>query len=240
MGSIWLIRHGQACFGADEYDALSATGFRQAEALGRYFARSKTAFDAVYTGSMKRQTDTAKRVIALACDESSPTRQSPWAPAVLPEFNEYDFMAIINSQLPSLVAEDSAFREKSKKIFTDDATFVALFGLVFKRWASGKYDIPGAETFEQYKNRIHRGISRIIEENGTGRQIAVFTSGGVIAVMVQKALNLSMAVTMETGWQICNASISKFTYDENKFTMAGFNSIAHLRMDGEQDLITYR
>ncbi|ACN13422.1 Phosphoglycerate mutase (PGAM) / bisphosphoglycerate mutase (BPGM) [Desulforapulum autotrophicum HRM2] len=240
MGTIWLIRHGQACFGDDEYDALSATGFRQAEALGHYFARSKTAFDAVYAGSMKRQTDTAKRTMSLAWNESSLSRQSPWEPAILPEFNEYDFMAIINSQLPALVAEDPAFREKSKKIFTDDPTFVALFSLMFKRWVSGQYDIPGAETFEQYKKRIHRGISRIIAKNGTGRQIAVFTSGGVIAVLVQKALNLSMAVTMETGWQICNASISRLTYDENKLTMAGFNSVAHLRMDPEQDLITYR
>lgn len=240
MGAIWLIRHGQACFGADEYDALSATGFRQAQALGRYFARSKITFDAVYTGSMKRQTDTAKRAMAYTCNEPTPIRQSPWVPAILPEFNEYDFMAIINSQLPSLVAEDPTFREKSKKIFTDDATFVALFGLVFKRWASGRYDIPGAETFEQYKNRIYRGISRIIAENGTDRQIAVFTSGGVIAVMVQKALNLSMAITMETGWQICNASISRLIYDEKKLTLNGFNSVAHLRMDPDQDLITYR
>jgi broad specificity phosphatase PhoE len=240
MGTIWLIRHGQACFGADEYDVLSTTGFRQAEALGRYFARSKTGFDAVYTGTLKRQADTARRAMALACNASSPTRQSPWEPAILPEFNEYDFMAIINSQLPALVAEDPSFREKSQKIFTDDATFVALFSILFKRWTSGQYDIPGAETFEQYRTRIHRGISRIIAENGTGRQIAVFTSGGVIAVMVQRALNLSMAVTMEMGWQICNASITRFVYDENKLTMAGFNSVAHLRMDPDQDLITYR
>ena len=34
MGSIYLIRHGQASFGADDYDVLSPTGIRQAEILG--------------------------------------------------------------------------------------------------------------------------------------------------------------------------------------------------------------
>ncbi|MDZ4333172.1 MAG: histidine phosphatase family protein, partial [Pseudomonas sp.] len=30
MGSIYLIRHGQASFGADDYDVLSPIGIRQA------------------------------------------------------------------------------------------------------------------------------------------------------------------------------------------------------------------
>ena len=34
VGSIYLIRHGQASFGADDYDVLSPTGIRQAEILG--------------------------------------------------------------------------------------------------------------------------------------------------------------------------------------------------------------
>ena len=38
MGSIYLIRHGQASFGADDYDVLSPLGVRQAEVLGDHLA----------------------------------------------------------------------------------------------------------------------------------------------------------------------------------------------------------
>ncbi|MCP4119052.1 MAG: histidine phosphatase family protein [Desulfobacteraceae bacterium] len=235
MGTLWFIRHGQACFGADEYDALSKTGYRQANALGRYFASAGIAFDAVYSGSMKRQTETARQAMAAA------SHGEPMAgPIILNEFNEYDFMAIIKSQLPAMVNEKPGLAEKSKNIFKDDATFVELFSIIFQRWISGTHDIPGAETFEAYKARIQQGVTRVIRDNGSGGNTAVFTSGGVIGVLVQRALNLSIDITMETGWQICNASISRFRIKEKGLVMAGFNSITHLEIEGKQDLITYR
>ena len=235
MGTLWFIRHGQACFGADEYDALSETGYRQSNALGRYFARAGIAFDAVYSGSMKRQTETARQAMAAA------NHGEPMAgPTILSEFNEYDFVAIIKSQLPALVRETPGLAEKSKNIFKDDATFVELFSMIFQRWIAGTHDIPGAETFEAYKDRIQQGVTKVIQDNGTGGNTAVFTSGGVIGVLVQRVLDLSLETTMETGWQICNASISRFRMTEKGLVMAGFNSIAHLEIEGQQNLITYR
>ncbi len=235
MGTLWFIRHGQACFGASEYDALSENGCRQAKALGRYFARAGIAFDAVYSGSMQRQTDTAKHAMAAA------NHGDPMAgPTILSEFNEYDFVAIIKSQLPAMVRENPDMAERSKNIFKDDATFVELFSIIFQRWISGRHDIPGAETFEAYKGRIQQGLARVIRDNGSAGNTAVFTSGGVIGVLVQMVLNLSLETTMETGWQICNASISRFQVKKDRLVMAGFNSIAHLEIEGNQNLITYR
>lgn len=45
MGSIYLIRHGQASFGAENYDVLSPLGYRQSEALGDYLAQLGVSFD---------------------------------------------------------------------------------------------------------------------------------------------------------------------------------------------------
>ena len=39
MTTIYLIRHGQASFGAESYDQLSPNGELQAKLLGRYFER---------------------------------------------------------------------------------------------------------------------------------------------------------------------------------------------------------
>jgi len=35
MGVVLLVRHGQASFGADDYDVLSETGIEQSRMLGR-------------------------------------------------------------------------------------------------------------------------------------------------------------------------------------------------------------
>ena len=37
MGTLYLVRHGQASFGADDYDKLSDLGHRQCVRLGEYF-----------------------------------------------------------------------------------------------------------------------------------------------------------------------------------------------------------
>jgi broad specificity phosphatase PhoE len=36
MGTLYLVRHGQASFGADDYDQLSELGRRQSVRLGEY------------------------------------------------------------------------------------------------------------------------------------------------------------------------------------------------------------
>jgi broad specificity phosphatase PhoE len=51
MGNLYLVRHGQASFGAADYDNLSELGHRQSVRLGEYFASRQVHFDAVMTGT---------------------------------------------------------------------------------------------------------------------------------------------------------------------------------------------
>ena len=50
MATIYLIRHGQASFGAEDYDKLSEMRCRQAAVVGEYFRDRGVQFDAVYSG----------------------------------------------------------------------------------------------------------------------------------------------------------------------------------------------
>ena len=50
-----LIRHGQASFGASDYDRLSPLGQRQSRLLGEYFRRIGYTPAAWYCGSLRRQ-----------------------------------------------------------------------------------------------------------------------------------------------------------------------------------------
>lgn len=64
MGSIYLIRHGQASFGADDYDVLSPVGVRQAEVLGKHLEQLGISLD---------------RCISAACAASNTLPTPPWS-----------------------------------------------------------------------------------------------------------------------------------------------------------------
>ena len=66
MGLVLLVRHGQASFGADDYDVLSETGVEQSRVLGRFLAAAGISPGAVVHGAMKRQRDTATAMVEAA------------------------------------------------------------------------------------------------------------------------------------------------------------------------------
>ena len=59
MPAIYLLRHGQASFGAEDYDVLSDLGARQALVAGHELARRGARSPVVASGSLRRQRDTA-------------------------------------------------------------------------------------------------------------------------------------------------------------------------------------
>jgi len=59
VSEIYLLRHGQASFGAEDYDRLSEAGETQARLLGEHLAGLGLEFDAIFSGAMRRQRDTA-------------------------------------------------------------------------------------------------------------------------------------------------------------------------------------
>src|SRR5471032_960728 len=88
MGTLYLVRHGQASFGAADYDNLSELGHRQAVRLGEYWRERGIVFDAVITGTLKRHRQTWEGIAkgqGLTRDDVL-----PW-----PGLNEYDSEAVI-------------------------------------------------------------------------------------------------------------------------------------------------
>ena len=60
MTTILLARHGQASFGQENYDQLSELGSIQAQMLGQHYATTQRRIDAIFTGSLVRQQDSAR------------------------------------------------------------------------------------------------------------------------------------------------------------------------------------
>ena len=72
MSVIYLIRHGQASFGTDNYDQLSAVGREQSAILGSYFADLREPIHGIYTGTLERQRETAQLVAAALAPNPPP------------------------------------------------------------------------------------------------------------------------------------------------------------------------
>ncbi len=232
MTIIWVVRHGQASFGNADYDVLSETGKVQSEITGRFFKNTGVDFDFLYSGNMKRQIDTAKYTVkTLGCEIE---------PIVNSSFDEYDFSSIIKSQLPGIIDVEPSTADEVRDIFKDNISFQRVFGKIMKRWISGKYDEEGVETYIEYKKRVKGGLFKISEENDKESTIALFTSGGVISIAMQLALNLSDHEAMRLGWQIRNASISKFKISNGRLNLLMFNQMAHIECEAMPELLTYR
>jgi broad specificity phosphatase PhoE len=91
MAELILVRHGQASFGAENYDKLSELGWRQSRWLGEYFAERGASFDRVIRGSLRRHDETLRGIgegmgKALEGDED-------------PRLNEYDSHALLQAHL---------------------------------------------------------------------------------------------------------------------------------------------
>jgi broad specificity phosphatase PhoE len=92
MGTLYLVRHGQASFGAEDYDQLSALGQQQSVRLGEYFRQKGLAFDAVLTGTLRRHLQT----YAAIREGGALDREAlPW-----PGLNEFDSAAVIATVHP--------------------------------------------------------------------------------------------------------------------------------------------
>ena len=92
MGTLYLVRHGQASFGAADYDQLSDLGQRQCERLGAWFKANGIAFDAVLSGTLKRHAQSLAAIEAgLGARHDA---------LVLPGLNEYEPEAIVRAVHP--------------------------------------------------------------------------------------------------------------------------------------------
>lgn len=231
MSELYLIRHGQASFGKENYDALSEKGVVQCRILGKHFKDIGLSFDAVYSGTLIRQSETARHV--MKCLESKFT-----GPEILEGLNEYHTADIIKYYLPGMIKEDPSLEEAAAGIFTDRKAFQRIFWGAMKRWYKDSGP-EGIESRSEFAGRAVSALGTIMKENSAGKRAAVFASGGSITACVQHVMGLPDTVTIETGWQMVNCSVTRIVYSGMKATLHSLNSYEHLLLAGKEH-VTYR
>jgi broad specificity phosphatase PhoE len=239
MGNLFLIRHAQASFLEQNYDKLSERGEEQARLLGQYWAQRNVVFDCICTGPRARQKDTAK---LLSNEYRMAGLESP-EPLLVQEFDEYQGEAVLEHSLPELLKIDQAIRDlhtafrSSSGAAGKRATFQKLFEAVICKWVEGEVPLPGVETWSEFCSRVNSGLTKVLSSGGRGERVAIVTSGGPIAVAMQRSLNLSPQHALQVSWMSRNCSWSEFLYSRDRFSLSAFNSHPHL---SEAAMLTYR
>jgi broad specificity phosphatase PhoE len=245
MGTLLLVRHGQASALADDYDRLSPVGERQARLWGEHWARRGLRVDRVFHGPRVRQRRSAE-IAGAAFVEAGGT----WpAPTELPTLDEMAGDRMLAHALPALVQEHGDVRRLAEAF--EDATarrlaagvatpghelaeealraFDRLFQHVMRRWIEGQVEAGHLEPWAAFRERV-RGALRVMRASatGSGQTIVAFTSAGPVAAAVGEALALDDGRTLDLMWQVKNASVSEFRFSGERFSLSSFNGTPHL------------
>lgn len=214
MGQILLVRHGQASWGAADYDVLSPLGEQQAEVVGRALAHAlgDGEPDLLVHGTMKRQQRTAELAAGAAGWSVAATLDERW--------NEMDHLAVLAAQPRDFDGEP------------DRRQFQAWFEAATTRWASGEHDDEYAESFPAFRLRVRDGLEALAEI-GTA---VVVTSGGPISAVTADLLDADVATYHRLTPVVVNASVTRVVSGRRGLTLVSFNEHAHL----PADLLTYR
>ncbi len=231
MTTIYLVRHGQASFGAESYDKLSPNGEQQAKILGQYFDDILKESPYVVAGSMQRHQQTAKISLAECFPESEIVTIPAWN-----EFNHQQVFAQYEPRFnqPELLKADVAQHENPR------AYLSKIFEGAIERWTGGDYHHEYEESWPEFKARVENGLQHLCDElaNTQPRYAVVFTSGGVISVAVGKLLGLSPEKTFALNWAIANTSLTTLRLVGNEAQLLSLNE-HHFIKAKQPDLLTW-
>lgn len=221
MTSILLVRHGQASFGSNDYDVLSPLGQQQARLTGERLDLLSHPPGAVFSGTLRRQADTAR----LALEGVGFVQD--------PAFDEYSAAALFRRYAPSTRLDDlrgDVRRFQENLMSVTDA---------WLRDASPEDARGGVESWQSFRARVRAGLGMVARRLGKDDTAVIFTSGGVIGAALGEALGLTASRAAALSWRVLNASVTELSFGRSGFSLAGFNDVGHLRRAGAS-LLTYR
>lgn len=230
MSVLYLVRHGQASFGEANYDKLSGLGERQAGITARFFSGLGKPMDSVICGRMVRHRQTADPFCAEASCE----------PAVQPHFDEFDGLSAWVEEVGRMAKSDPEVAEDLTKVLSDERAFSRVLHKALKRFVEGYADPGLASLWEAFTQRVREGMGEIMKAYGRSAQVVVYTSAGPVAAAVQAALSLSDPKAIELAFQVRNASVTSFRYNDSGMVLSSFNEVGHLLAEQDKTLITYR
>jgi broad specificity phosphatase PhoE len=221
MGTLYLVRHGQASFGADDYDRLSALGHQQSVRLGEYFKYKGVTFDAAMTGTLTRQIQTFTGI----CEGMGSMLEAlPW-----PGLNEYDSEAVISAIHPRQLGKPDT-PELYRQHFR-------LLKAGLAQWMAGEVCPRGMPSYTEFAAGVSSALDHI--RTRYDGHVLLVSSGGPIATAVGHVLGTSADATIELNMRIRNSSLTEFAFTPKHHSLVSYNTLPHLDAPEHASWITY-
>ena len=225
MGTLYLVRHGQASFGADDYDQLSPLGHRQSVRLGEYlrerWQREGTPVQTVLMGSLRRHRQTWEGIAEGAGLKLS---ASIW-----PDLDEYDSHALIEAIRPGPLPKPDT-PEKYREHFR-------LLREALKSWMAGQTTPRGMPSYAQFKVGVARVLDHVRTQHDS--DVLLVSSGGPISTAVGHVLGTPAETTIDLNMRIRNTALSELVFTPKRHMLMTYNTLPHLEGREHQDWITY-
>ena len=214
MAELIIIRHGQASFGAENYDKLSDLGHVQSALVGKALQTRGWIPDRVVIGGQVRHRETLNGMGLSDAEVDS-------------GFNEYDFhdllLARFDGDVPNPILGDrkTHFRSLRETVF---------------EWQAG--GLPNAtESWLDFTTRIENALTKATRDGA--ERILVVSSGGVIGQITADTVGGPAKMMMTLNLQIKNTAINKFIISGSKRFLHEFNATPHLDVPEHADKLTY-
>ena len=224
MGTLYLVRHGQASFGADDYDNLSDLGRQQSVRLGEYWRAKGLKFDAVLVGTLKRQTQTLEGLL-----NGLGTPIGERAPLHWPGLNEYDSAAVIATIHPEPLQKPDTpeLYRHHFRLLRDALT----------QWMNGVTSPKGMPSYVDFQKGVTSALDHVRTQYDGN--VLLVSSGGPISTAVGHVLGTTPETTIELNLRIRNASITEFAYTPKRHMLVTYNTLPHLDHADHAKWVTY-
>lgn len=252
MTTILLARHGQASFGKENYDQLSELGSIQAQMLGQHYATTQRRIDAIFSGSLVRQQDSARHFWESYQSSMDNSNEAPILAAldinepdsyIIPQFDEFNHKDVLVKSNPAF-ASKAAISIEIAKADVPATRLAELFDRAMQRWHAGDDDHDYLESWSQFSSRAQQAVEQIrmqvaslsLDHHST---VLVFTSGGVIAAITAQLLQQGSQTAYQLNKSLVNTGVTSITLKDQSTRLMSLNEYSHLFADGKR-FVTWR
>ncbi|TFH71606.1 histidine phosphatase family protein [Gammaproteobacteria bacterium LSUCC0112] len=236
MSQLFLVRHGQASFGAANYDQLSPLGYQQAAWLGEHFAELGIQFSRVVTGTLARQQQTAAQILE--------TSGQHVAIETDPGFNEFDFHTLVRVYCHSSGIEVPDTHDGGRLFFQMLRKAIhawsqdQLYARTVELTTSQAPAQPALENWSMFCDRVSNAMQALCAHERE-HNVLVVSSGGAMAMALSQILDCGVETLINLNMQTRNTGIHHLFFNAKGFQLAGFNNQPHLQKQGRLHALTY-
>ncbi len=230
MSVVYVVRHGQASFGAEEYDQLTDLGLEQARALGEALRTRAPELNRAVCGSRERHRGTARACLA-ALGSKAPIQ-------IDSSFDEFDHRELLARYDPRYADLQVLAAELAHDLAPVKA-FDRIFERAIDRWVASPDGAGYSQSYAAFRARCLDGLARLGEALERDAAALVVTSGGPIAVLAAELLGVPPEAGFRLRFGLANCGLTRIVVTRRGPRLSSLNEQGHLER-AAGNLVTLR